>query len=75
MIPDLMEAEINVFFTNQDEMEITLMESQHSVKNSHDIQIVMQQPTSKAARSSRYGLPYSKKFSRAKNFVDCSKLL
>ena len=27
MIPDLTEAEINAFFTNQDETEIALMES------------------------------------------------
>ena len=42
MIPDLMEAEIYAFFTNQDEMEITPLVAQHSVANPHKIRIVMQ---------------------------------
>ena len=65
MIPDLMEAEIYVFFTDQDETEITLMKSisgptfggepaRYMDSNAED-----KQPTSKAARSSQCGLPMS----------------
>ena len=66
MITDLTEAEICAFFINQDETEIALMKStsgptfggkpaRYTDNNAED-----KQPTSKAARLLRYGLPMSK---------------
>ena len=66
MIPDLTEAEIYAFFTDQDETEIALMNSTDDPTFSDkptrytDSDAKDKQPaTSKEARSSRYGSPMS----------------
>ena len=68
MIPDLTEAEIDAFFADQGEMEIALMKSTSAPTFSEDLTRYMvdsnvaedKQLTSKAAISSRCGLPMSK---------------